>query len=370
MSVRTAHTEKLHPEEAARELRAAIAPVEPTVVLYFASSRHDPKALAEAMLLAFPGAVVAGCTTAGELEGARFRKGTVVAMGLGSDVVRNASSLVLPNVGGEPDLRAALGPLEAELGKPLSSLDPSQYVGVLLVDGLCMAEERLMDRLGDLTDVPIVGGSAGDDLAFRTTWIATKGRAHTGAALLLLLEPAVAFRVLKTQSFRPLEQTLRVTSADCEARVVHAFDDKPAASRYAEVLSIPPSELPSHFMRHPLGLMVGDEPFVRSPQQLRGESVVFYCNVQEGIQLRVLEATDVVEDTRRALEAAREELGGASAIIDFDCVLRTAEIEATGRMDAYGALFSSTPAIGFSTYGEQFLGHVNQTATMLLLGRP
>jgi len=365
--VRTAHATVSGADEVARLMREALAPIEPVVVLYFAGGDRDPRALAEAMQRAFPGALVVGCTTAGEREGAAWRKGSVVAMGLGAEVVRDAAVAVIEDVGGR-DVKDALAPLEAHFGRPLASLDPSQHVGLLLVDGLSMAEERLMDRLGDLTDIPILGGSAGDDLAFTATWVAKDGMAFTNAAVLLLLEPAVPFRALKTQSFRPLDRTLRVTACDEAGRVVHAFDGKPAASRYAEVLGIPTDELTGHFQRHPLGLMVGDEPFVRSPQQLRGESVVFYCNVPEGTVLTVLEATDIVEDTRSALARARDELGGASALIDFDCVLRTKEIESRGLLEPYGALFAGIPTVGFSTYGEQFVGHVNQTATMLLFG--
>lgn len=369
MSVRSAWSKEPLAADVAKELRSALLPAEPSVVLYFASGGRDASALAEAMQLAFPGAVVVGATTAGELEGTVWRKGTVVAMALSSDVIGQAHVITFEGISDKPDMKRAFAPLEAELGTSVYSLDPARHVGLLLVDGLCMAEERLMDRLGDLTEVPIVGGSAGDDLAFRSTWVMSGGRAHRDAAVLLLLEPRVPFTVLKTQSFRPLDVRLVVTQADVERREVHAFDGKPAASRYAEVLGIPVSELPSHFMRHPLGLMIGDEPFVRSPQQMRGESLVFYCNVREGQTLEVLESTDLVLDTKTALESAMQKLGGASAVIDFDCVLRTAEIEREGLMSVYGTLFDKAPTIGFSTYGEQFVGHINQTATMLILGR-
>jgi len=368
LAVRTARASETNADDVARAIRAELAPAEPVVVLWFAGGARDPKALGEAMQRAFPGALVVGCTTAGELEGAAWQKGSVVALGLGSDLVRDAAATVIERLGERGDVKDALAPLQAHLGRPLADLDPSKYVGVLLVDGLGMAEERLMDRLGDLTDIAIVGGSAGDDLAFQATWVSKDGFAYTDAAILLLLEPAVPFHVLKTQSFRALDRTLRVTQVDEDARVVHAFDGKPAATRYAELLGIRPDELPAHFQRHPLGLMVGEEPFVRSPQQLRGESVVFYCNVREGMVLTLLESTDIVDDTRRALAKARDELGSISALVDFDCVLRALELDGKGRREAYGALFEGMAAIGFCTYGEQFVGHVNQTATMLLFG--
>ncbi|TKC94616.1 FIST signal transduction protein [Polyangium fumosum] len=368
MPVRTAHATEIGAEDVARRMRAELSSVEPVVVLYFAGGPRDPRALAEAMQRAFPGAIVVGCTTAGEREGRAWRKGSVVAMALGAEIVRDAAVAVIEDLRGRADVKAALAPLEAHVGRPLARLDPTRHVGLLLVDGLSMAEDRLMDRLGDLTDIPILGGSAGDDLTFASTWVAKDGTAYTNAAVLLLLEPAVPFRAIKTQSFRPLDRALCVTACDEAARVVYTFDGKPAAVRYAEVLGIPMNELAGHFQRHPLGLMVGDEPFVRSPQQLRGESVVFYCEVPEGTVLTVLEASDIVEDTRRALTAAREELGGASALVGFDCVLRTLEIEARGLLDPYGAIFEGIPTALFSTYGEQFVGHVNQTATMLLFG--
>jgi hypothetical protein len=54
-------------------------------------------------------------------------------------------------------------------------------------------------------------------------------------------------------------------------------------------------------------------------------------------------------------------------LINFHCILRTLELKAKGQTAAYGALFTKLPTIGFSTYGESYVGNINQTSTMLLL---
>jgi hypothetical protein len=247
----------------------------------------------------------------------------------------------------------------------MADLDFSRYVGLILIDGLSGAEEKVMDRLGDLTNVIFVGGSAGDDLKFACTHVYANGEAYTDAAVLALLKPAVAFDVIKTQSFRKTGKHLTATEVDEEKREVISFNNKPAAEAYAEALGATVEDAPNHFMSHPVGLVSGDEIFVRSPQQVKDRTIVFYCNVLKGMDLSLLTSTDIVADTRNAVMAKNG--NGISGIINFHCILRTLELEKDGLTDEYGKVFSGIPTIGFSTYGEEYLGHINQTSTMLVL---
>jgi len=121
-------------------------------------------------------------------------------------------------------------------------------------------------------------------------------------------------------------------------------------------------------MKNPIGLMLDDEPYVRSPQRIDDSKMVFYCNIKKGMELSVLESTDIINDTRAVVEAKKKEMGGISGIINFHCILRTLDLESHGLLDAYGRLFADIPTVGFSTYGEEYIGHINQTATMLVLG--
>ena len=55
-----------------------------------------------------------------------------------------------------------------------------------------------------------------------------------------------------------------------------------------------------------------------------------------------------------------------SGLLNFNCILRTLELEATNQTEAYGKVFDDIQTVGFSTYGEEYMGHINQTATMVL----
>jgi hypothetical protein len=86
------------------------------------------------------------------------------------------------------------------------------------------------------------------------------------------------------------------------------------------------------------------------------------------MELSLLESTDIIKSTKKSLDDAKKELGNISGIVNFNCILRTLEMEQKGLCDAYGKLFADVPTVGFSTYGEEYIGHINQTATMIVFG--
>jgi len=366
MSVITASTTASSVEQAINEIREQCSGISPRLVLFFASSRYDPASVSRAMHDAFSGAQVLGCSTAGEIISGRVMKDSIVAMAFDERTIEGATCSVVTDVTSPDSLADAVRGLEEEIGTPLRELDFQRYVGVILIDGLSGSEERVMDRLGDMTDVTFIGGSAGDDLNFRSTYVYLNGAAYTNAAVLALLKPAGEFDIIKTQSFRTLEAVLVPTKVNEERREVMEINNMPATLAYARALGVSVEEAPKRFMHNPVGLVTGDDFFVRSPRQIEGDSILFYCMVKEGMELALLESTDIIEDTRRAVDEKVRQLGGASALINFHCILRALELEGNGQGGEYGALFTDIPTIGFSTYGEEYIGHINQTSTMLI----
>ncbi len=348
------------------ELQGEFANLDVKMVVYYASSKYAPEAVSLKMQEAFPAAAVFGCSTAGEIASGKMMTNSITAMAFNAQALSDVEIAVVENLQDEQGVEQAFASFARHFGASMLDLNPKRYVGIVLVDGLSGAEERLIDKIGDLTDITFIGGSAGDDLKFAATHVYANGKSYQGAAVLALLKPAVEFSFIKTQSFNVLPETLVVTKANEEKREVVEFDNQPAAEAYARALGISVAEAADRFMHNPVGLVIDGEPFVRSPQRIKDGSMFFYCGVVEGMELSILESTDIIDDTRKALGEARAQLGSISGVINFNCILRTLELEQKQATVAYGALFAEVPTVGFSTYGEQYIGHINQTATMLL----
>ena len=367
MPIKTAYSSKATAREVAAELSAGISESKPCLVIYFASARYDSAALSAELRSAFKEAVLIGCSTAGEIVSGRMLKHSVVAMGIGSDIIEDAAVEVVDSIRSENHVPRALAALERHFGARMADMDTTTHVGLILIDGMQGAEERLMEKIGDLTNVTFVGGSAGDDLAFKRTHVCANGKAFTNAAVVAVLKLKKGFDIIKTQSFRSTGKTLKANKVDEPNRIVLEFNNKPATTAYAEALGIGVADVSGCFMSHPVGLISADgQPYVRSPRLVKDGSMAFYCNIKEGMELSVLESTDIVSDTREAVREKAESLGSTAGMINFHCILRTVELEQKGQTEAYGQIFSSIPTVGFSTYGEQYIGHINQTATILV----
>jgi len=366
MSIKIASSAKGTIEETVQEIKAQLEGVETKLVVFFASTKFAPEAISAGMQCSFAGASVIGCSSAGEIVSGRMLKDAVVAMAFDAESVQDVKVEVLQNLKTEVNVSQAFSSFEKHFGQPVDEMDPAKYVGIVLVDGLSGSEETLIDKVGDLTNVTFIGGSAGDDLKFAATYVYANGKSYPNAAILALLKPGTPFTFVKTQSFCNLNKKLLVTKANEATREVLEFNGKPAPEAYAEALGISVADAHERFMHNPVGLVIEGEPFVRSPQQIKGDKMAFYCGVTEGMELSLLESTNIIDDTAKALAKAKAELGGISGLINFNCILRTLELDQKQLSGEYGELFTDFPTIGFSTYGEQYIGHVNQTATMLV----
>lgn len=367
--IRTAYTTHANTEAAISEIKEELKGFEAKLILYFSSIIHEPVRISKLMSEAFPGVANFGSTTAGEIVSGKMLKGAVVAMAFSEKVLSDVKIEVLEELTTDKkQVAKAFKGLEAHTGVSMHKLSPEEYVGMVLIDGLSGKEELLNERIGDLTNVMFVGGSAGDDLKFEKTHVFANGVAYENAAVLCLIKPTHGFDFIKTQSFQATGKKLTVTKNDEPNRKVYEFNNKPATEAYAEALGVPVAALDKHLFTNPIGLTLGaHDYFVRSPREIDGDGIYFYCGVKENMELDVLSSTEITNDTRKAVDAKVEELGGVRAIVNFHCILRTLGLQQNKMEEAYGKIFENIPTIGLSTYGESYIGHMNQTSTMLVL---
>jgi len=353
--------------EAVKSIKDQLLGIDACMVLYFVSTSYPLDTICKEMAAAFAGAHTVGCTTSGEMITGKMGVNSIVAMAWSKASLKFLKIELLENIQTDKEAVAkAFHSFEKSLGKPMRDLDPEKYAGMIIIDGLRGCEERLNDQVGNLTNVPFVGGSAGDDHKYECTWLLVDGKAYTDAAILLLMEPTNGYAILKTQSFELTDKKLIPSKVDESQRIVGEFNGKSAKLAYAEALGVSVNDVPNYYSEYPVGLVFDEQNiFVRSPHPQEGPSMKFACAIKEGLELSLLRSKDILEVTDADLKKYKS--NEMQAIIDFNCCYRFLELSKKNQLQKYSELFGNVPTIGFATYGESYVGHINQTSTMLLL---
>jgi hypothetical protein len=367
MKVKTAYSIIKDAKAATLEIKQQIGTFNVKFLLFFASPSIDPKKISKEIQSAFPSVATFGCSSSGEIVNDKLLDNSLVAMAFSPEIISDCKIEVLTKLKTEKNqVNKAFDSFGSYFHESPSNLSPEKYVGLVLIDGLSLQEEKINERIGDLTNVTFIGGSAGDDLAFKETYVFANGETYTDAAVLALIKSNTRFEFLKTQSFTSTNKKAVFTKVDESIRKVIEINNKPATEAYAELVGVPESKVAESYFSHPVGLVFEDDFFVRSPQRSSGKEIFFFCSIKEGMELSLLESRDIVKSTQTELDNKIKTFGEISALINFNCILRTLELKKKNQMESYGKVFKNIPTIGFSTYGESYIGHMNQTSTILL----
>lgn len=351
-------------KDVAAQAQRALAGFEAKLVLFFASSGYE--APGAALQEAFPGSEVIGSSSHSEYCCDTYTDGSVSLMAFDAQSVADVCVRVVEDISGEPDVRGTLQEMHEYYGGEDAVLAGYEhYVGIILFESSAKAEEVFMDRLGTATDVLFVGGSS-STADSGASLVYAGGRSYTGAAVLAMLKTVNGYDVIKTQSAHILsERKLLVTKSDLRNRVLYEFDHRPCGEVYAEVLGIPEEQIQNYFVSNPLGVVAGDEIFVRTFNQIQDNGITLHCGLPEGTEINVLKIGNIVDDTKKALDDVITY--PPAGVINFNCLYRTLEILNEKQVEPYCALFGRYPSIGFSTGGEAYLGHINETSTILVI---
>lgn len=374
-AVRAAASDLDDPVLAIEAVFRALDPPSLAGIILFCSSRYPLDRLADAIAQRSEGLLVIGCTSSGEIAPAGLAENTITAIGFPADDF-TMSALRFDDLDQFDPARAqqVVRALVAETQERARSV--GHIVGqaaIFLVDGLSHREEMLTVTVQDaLGEIPLIGGSSGDGLDFKETFVFHDGAFRRDAALVTVLCSSHRMHAFRSQHYSPGEVKMVVTAADPVARVVTEINAEPAAEEYARLIGVTVAELsPELFALHPPMVRAGGEYYCRSIQTANADgSLTFYCAIDEGIVLTLGEAHDVLAELRALFDRLDETVGGIDRIIGFDCVLNSVALTQQQIRHQVSALFASNRVAGFATYGEQFHAlHVNQSFSGLAIGR-
>lgn len=359
--------------EAVREFHAAVSGPNLSLVIFFCSSQYDLDVVASEMNQLFPNVTVVGCTTAGEIgpagylkhsfSGVSFPSAHCVAVSGSYDELQKFES----RKGHEfvDDLLQRLEMKKADIGS-------NNSFAFMLIDGLSMREEPVVSAFQRaLGDIGLFGGSAGDDQQFKHTWVFCDGVFREDRAALVLVSTTYPFKLFKAQHFITSQERLVVTKANASQRIVFEINGLPAAEEYARLTGVLKEHLnAAYFSAFPVVVRINGMDYVRSIKSSNPDgSLSFFCAIDEGIVLRVAQGINLVANLEQTFANIRDNVGQPQLVLTCDCVHRNIEIMHTDVKDAVEEIFKQNNAVGFSTYGEQFMGvHINQTITGIAIG--
>lgn len=218
----------------------------------------------------------------------------------------------------------------------------------------------------------LIGGSAGGKLDFQNTYIydGTRTLSHHAVVTFIKLAPEYRFGVFKSQNFRKTSTSFTVLAANPIARTIHAFLDHKTnmgigvVSALSEHFRCPANELNAKLTNYTFGIEINGEIYIRSVAAIdvANDTIHFYCDIESGEELILLEKTDFVQTTNHDYaEFSRNKPKSIGAIFN-DCVLRRlCNNQEINKLFT----FKEIPVVGFSTFGELLGVNINQTLTAI-----
>ncbi|SFK28103.1 FIST N-terminal domain-containing protein [Celeribacter neptunius] len=308
------------------------------------------------------GIPVFGCSTAGTITSLGYETEALLLLAFPREHFRCASMLISP-----------LNPLSMERIAADVRNHATRFrrtagrnrLALIFADGMSKQEDLLVATLeAALGEVPIFGGSAGDSLAFKETFVLQNGQCHSNAALLLLLETDLEFSGLGFDHFLPTEEQLVVTEALPEERLVREINGVPAALEYARLVGCPVEHLsPEIFAENPMLVRQKANYHVRAIHEASADHTLSFLGaIDDGLILTLGRGKAIIETLEAGLTVRNPRGAEPDFVLGFDCVLRKLEIEQKQLSAEVSEIFSRHRVFGFNTYGEQHCGvHVNQT---------
>lgn len=309
--------------------------------------------------------------------------GATTIVSIGKD---GASKTGLMAVGIEEGITCSAGVLED------ADTYPVKYVGRVVdcvkqlgskSNSICLefttalkcAEESVLSTLNSVLldyNIPVFGGSAGDDTSGVATYVALNGRVYENSSTFCLIHnESGPIHIFRENIYKPVTgHILTATKVDYVTRTVKEYDHQPATTVFAKELGVPESEISKYFDTNPMGRIIGEEMYITANcAKTQDHGMTYHARVYNNSRLVVLGPDNYREVIKQTREKIKQEIPHPSFAIMCHCLARTLLFDGDNYLQTYAKEMGEVLGdyIGFSGYGEQ-LGRqqFNQTMSVIV----
>lgn len=370
LNIKSGNAKGTNTASVTKEVINSITQEDIKLVIFFASTKYDFHQASKVFKESFSDIDVIGCTTAGEISSDGFSEGSISAMSIAADNFQTSTYVVRGIKNKTMLAKNDLIKTAEKIG--ITNADLSNSFVITLIDGLQASEEKVLNVLAScFNDLPLIGGSAGDDVRFKETFVSANGEVYNDAAVVTFVKSDKKFFIYKENIYVPTDIEFTVTKIDISKRAILELNGKPATEEYAKALGVPIEELPKHFMSNPLGRIIVDSVFITAPREVvDGTGIAFYSLALRDSTVKILKPIDAVAEAKNTVEEIKRNIPNCKGILLSNCILRYLQFKKENICSEIASQYAQCGAVcGFNTYGEQLNNlQVSQTLTLIALG--
>ena len=359
----------------------------PTIVFAFSSIKYDQKAVLQGIREAAGSATVVGGSAAGEITSWQTVFDGVNALAISSDSIQFVTGVGegVARDSFQAGANAAKAVMDSADGKK-----PDLYI--MLPDGMTGNGAAIVEGAKSVLgkDIPLIGGSSGDDYLFQKTYEYHNDDVLTDTVVGIGMYGDFSYGFGIKHGWEPVGLPLKVTKAD--GVKLQEVDGKPALKIYEDYFGKDAAELVQEPLArmaytYPIGMAVegSDELLIRDPviANEKGE-ITMAAAIPEGTTIRLMigDREKAIAAAKEAAGVAKEQLSGAEPkfILMFNCMARNKLLGVRcheENTEVSQVIGDGVPMAGLYTYGEQgpLLGKKgtpayfhNETMTLLVVG--
>ena len=367
--------------ELGQKIAEKLSDKKPDVVIVFASSVYDYRALLTSIKETCSPGILVGSSSAGEFASGDFGTDSACAVAIYSDELKFTAGIAQ----GIQESREKVADELFNVLSPVHEYQYQYYSAMIFADALSGYTDEMIELLTEKTmgKYQFFGGGAGDNANFKKTHVFFDTEAYTDSVVLLEILSNKPIGVGAAHGWKPAGERMRVTETDGMKLV--SLNARPAVELFVEYAAATGQEFDTNnpipfFLHNILGIEIAGDHKLRVPLSvLPNGSIAMASDIPTGTYVNFM-ATDNDCSKQAAMTAAIgaiNQLGNnkPNVALFFDCVATRLRMgkEFDFELDKVTETLNGVNYAGCNTYGQvarvtgQFSGFQNCTAVVCVI---